>query len=94
MTEPFAPSIPSGLPLRFASDAVRTRALRFERLKPSGCPSSPLRFAEGYSADGGSANGSGGGTGVESGPGNAPQRTCFYYCNDVIDIVTLQQPLP
>ncbi len=75
MTEPFAPSIPSGLPLRFASDAVRTRALRFERLKPSGCPSSPLRFAEGYGADGGSANGSGGGTGVESGPGNAPQRT-------------------
>lgn len=75
MTEPFAPSIPSGLPLRFASDAVRTRALRFERLKPSGCPSSPLRFAEGYGADGGSANGSRGGTGVESGPGNAPQRT-------------------
>ena len=36
MTEPFAPSIPSGLPLRFASDAVRTRALRFERLKPRG----------------------------------------------------------
>lgn len=46
MTEPFAPSVPSGLPLRFASDAMRTRALRFARPKPSGCPSSPLRFAE------------------------------------------------
>lgn len=76
MTEPLAPSAPSGLPLRFASDAVRTRALRFARLKPSGCPSSPLRFAEGYGADGGNGVGSGGdGRGVGAGDPNAPQRT-------------------
>ena len=86
MTEPFAPSIPSGLPLRFATDAMRTRALRFARPKPSGCPSSPLRFAEGYGesgsgsgagAEGGAGSGADaeGSAGVESGRGSAPQRT-------------------
>ncbi len=48
MTEPFSPSIPSGLPLRFVAEATSMRQPRFAWLKPSGCPSSPLRFAEGY----------------------------------------------
>lgn len=70
MTEPFAPSIPSGLPLRFATDAMRTRALRFARPKPSGCPSSPLRFVEGYgesgSAEGGARAGAAPGAGADA----------------------------